>query len=430
MRKLGSARSLLENPPHTTPALVRTRAESFPPLVFRHGIAILPDRLLPDAVIVCRDGKIMALGAGGKVRIPRDAEIVDARGGYLSPGFVDIHVHGGDGADYMDGTAQAVRTANRAHARHGTTSIFPTTTTGSPAQLDAMLDACAVVRREWKAQDGARVLGVHFYGPYFAEDKVGCHPKSGRRDPAATEYRRYFERDIIKIATCAAELPGAETFFRAAARRGCLVTCGHSNASWEEMERAYRAGMRHVDHFWCAMSSVPAMRARFGTPMQASMAEFVLINREMSTEVIADGQHLAPELLRFAFVMKGPERLCLVTDANRALGLPPGEYFFGPAEEGAKFVSDGKVGRMPEGGLASSIMGMDTMVRTMARATRAALPEVIRMASLTPAERVGVARQVGSLAKGKLADVLVLDRKLAVKRVFIGGCEHAPQSRA
>ena len=399
--------------------------KSTPLLVFTHGTAILPDRLLPNATIVCRDGKITALGAAGKVRVPRGAAVVDARGGYLSPGFVDIHVHGGDGADYMDGTAEAVRTANRAHARHGTTSIFPTTTTGSPAQLDAMLDACAVVRCEWKPEDGARVAGVHFYGPYFAEDKVGCHPKSGRRDPAATEYRSYFKRGIIKIATCAAELPGAEAFFRAATRHGCLVTCGHSNASWTEMERAYRAGMRHVDHFWCAMSSVPSMRARFETPMQGSMAEFVLMNREMSTEVIADGEHLAPELLRFAFAMKGPARLCLVTDANRALGLPPGEYLFGPTEQGAKFVSDGRVGRMPEGGLASSIMGMDTMVRTMARATRAALPDVIRMASLTPAERAGVARQVGSLAKGKLADLLVLDRKLAVKRVFIGGCELA-----
>lgn len=403
--------------------------KSAPPLVFRHGTAILADRLVPDAVVLCRAGKIAAVGPAEQVRVPRDAIVVDARGGYLSPGFVDIHVHGGDGADYMDGTAEAVRTANRAHARHGTTSIFPTTTTGTPAQLDAMLDACGDVQRTWTAADGARVAGVHFYGPYFAEDKVGCHPKSGRRDPLAAEYRRYFQRGIIKVATCAAELPGAEGFFRMAARRGCLVTCGHSNASWTEMARAFRAGMRHVDHFWCAMSSVPAMRARFGPPMQASMAEFVLAQREMSTEVIADGEHLAPELLRFAYALKGADRLCLVTDANRALGLPPGEYLFGPEAQGAKFISDGKVGRMPEGGLASSIMGMDTMVRTMARATGAPLPDVIRMATLTPAERAGVAQGVGSLAKGKLADVLVLDRKLAVKRVFIGGVEH-PRLRA
>jgi len=121
--------------------------------------------------------------------------------------------------------------------------------------------------------------------------------------------------------------------------------------------------------------------------------------------------------------MKGPKRLCLVTDSNRALDMPPGEYRIGPAKDGACFISDGLVGRMPNGPLASSIMGLDTMVRNMARATQAPLPAVIRMATLTPAERAGVARKVGSLEKGKFADVLVLDKKLTVKRVFIGGQE-------
>jgi N-acetylglucosamine-6-phosphate deacetylase len=392
--------------------------------VFGHGTAILADRLLPDAVVVCSKGKIVAVGSSRKVRVPRGAEFVDARGGYISPGFVEMHVHGGDGADFMDGTADAVRTAIRAHTRHGTTSIFPTTTTGSPAQIDAMLKACATVQREWQPQAGARVMGVHFYGPYFAEDKLGAHAPAGRRNPVTAEYREYFSRGIIKIATCAAELPGAEAYYRAASKSGCLVTCGHSNSTWTEMDRAYRAGMRHVDHFWCAMSSVPSLIQRLGTPMQGSMAEFVLMQPEMSTEVIADGYHLAPELLRFAFVMKGPKRLCLVTDANRALDMPPAEYRIGPAKDGSMFFSDGLVGRMPGStALASSIVGMDTMVRTMARATKAPLPDVFRMATLTPAERAGVARKVGSLEKGKFADLLVLDRKLAVKRVFIGGEE-------
>jgi N-acetylglucosamine-6-phosphate deacetylase len=399
-------------------------------VVFRNGTAILPDRLLPNAAVICEAGRITAVGPASKARTPRDTEIVEARGGYLSPGFVEIHVHGGDGADFMDGTPEAVRTVNRAHARHGTTSIFPTTTTGSPAQLDAMLKACATVQREWTIADGARLMGVHFYGPYFAADKVGAHAPRGRRDPVVAEYRDYFSRGIVGIATCAAELPGAEPYYRAARKSGCLVTCGHSNASWTEMDRAYRAGMRHVDHFWCAMSSVASLRSRFGTPMQGSMEEFVLMHPEMSTEVIADGHHLAPELLRFAYVMKGPKRLCLVTDSNRALDMPTGDYRIGPATDGAPFYSDGLVGRMPgTGTLASSIMGMDHMVRTMARATKAPLPDVIRMATPTPAERAGVARKVGSLEKGKFADVLVLDKKLAVKRVFIGGTEFRRDER-
>jgi N-acetylglucosamine-6-phosphate deacetylase len=192
------------------------------------------------------------------------------------------------------------------------------------------------------------------------------------------------------------------------------------------MAAAFKAGMRHVDHFWCAMSNVASVRARLGVPMRGSMLEFVLGTADMSTEVIADGCHLAPELLDFAFRLKGPRKLCLVTDANRALDLPPGDYRFGATEDGSWFESDGRVGWAPgRTSLASSIMGMDHMVRQMKRDTSATLPEVVRMASLTPAELTGIAKQTGSLEAGKKADVLLLSRKLEVRRVFIGGVEMA-----
>ena len=251
------------------------------------GSVVLPDRILPDASVVCENGLIVSVGR----RIPRGIRAV--RGGYVTPGFIDLHVHGGDGADYMDGTVEAVRTCNRAHLRHGTTTIFPTTTTGSTAELERMLAACGEVRARWSVEDGARIAGVHYYGPYFAENKVGCHPVEGRRDPDPKEYERFFGRGLIRIATCAAELPGSEAFYRAARGHRCLVTCGHSNATWAEMATAYGAGVRHVDHFWCAMSSVASLRACYGTPMQASMEQFVLSRGEMSTEVIADGCHLS-----------------------------------------------------------------------------------------------------------------------------------------
>jgi N-acetylglucosamine-6-phosphate deacetylase len=391
------------------------------PTVFLNGALILPDRLLPDGVVVIDGDRIRAVGPRTHVRPPKGADEIDARGGFIAPGLVDIHVHGGRGADYMDGTADAVRVANRCHAAHGTTTIFPTTTTGTPAEIDAMLDACAEARRTWSVADGARIGGVHFYGPYFAPDKVGCHPVTGRRDPHPDEYRRALGRGLVRVATAAAELNGAEAFYREARRRRCLVTCGHSNASWTEMARAFRAGVRHVDHFWCAMSSVPGVRQRLGYPMQGSMAEFVLSYGEMSTEVLADGEHLAPELLEFAFRMKGPQRLCLVTDASRAVDMPPGQYRFGPQATGEWFTSNGKVGYQEGAGLASTVVGMDTMIRTMKSRTTATLPEVVRMASLTPAERVGYATEIGSLEKGKRADVLVLTRRLNVSTVYIGG---------
>jgi N-acetylglucosamine-6-phosphate deacetylase len=390
-------------------------------LVFTGGTVILPDRLCTKSTVYCRDGLIASVST--KKTVPRGVQVVDLGGGFLSPGYIDIHVHGGQGADFMDGSLAAVQTACMAHARHGTTTIFPTTTTGSPEQISAMLAACAAFQSQIRnGGQGPNLAGIHLYGPYFAEDKVGCHSATGCRDPHADEYSSYFQGDIVRIATCAAELTGAKEFYRAARRAGCLITCGHSNASWNEMQSAFKAGMRHVDHFWCAMSSVTSLRTRFGVPMQASMTEFVLMNDEMSTEVIADGCHLSAELLEFAYRLKGAKRLCLVTDCNRALDMPPGKYRFGNERDGSWLISDGQVGWSADGqSLASSIVGLDHMVRQMKRSTSATLPEIVRMASLTPAERTGIGDHVGSIEVGKRADLLVLSKQLKVKKVYVRG---------
>ncbi|HYP06735.1 MAG TPA: amidohydrolase family protein [Bryobacteraceae bacterium] len=385
-----------------------------------HGEAILPEVTVPNTYVLCSGGVIESIASSA----PSDVPVISSR--YIAPGFVDIHVHGGGGSDYMDGAADAVRTVNRTHARHGTTTIFPTTTTGSTSELQAMFDACTLVRDQWTVRDGAVIAGIHYYGPYFAEDKVGCHSITGRRNPDPFEYEHFFNTGLIRVATCAAELPGAEAFYGAAQARGCLLTCGHSNATWPEMQKAFESGMRHVDHFWSAMSSVSSLRARCGIPMQASMEQFVLAVPDMSTEVIADGRHLSDELLNFAYRMKGASRLLLVSDCSRALDMPPGPYTFGPAHQGNWFESDGTVGLLPNGGLASSVRSLDFMVRTMRRATNASLPELIRMATLTPAERVGCDSDIGSIAPGKRADVVTLDDDLHVERVFIAGEEYRP----
>lgn len=388
------------------------------PIIFHNITAILPDKLLTNARVVVREGRIAGVGASSK-RLPKDATLVDGRGGYLSPGFVDVHVHGGGGGDFMDGTADAARVACRTHYRHGTTTIFPTTTTGTPEEIHAMIAACRAVSHEIGGGGMPRIPGIHLYGPFFAADKVGAHPPAGRRDPTPGEFREYFKTGFIRIATCAAELPGAAAFYQAARRHRCFITCGHSNASWSEMDRAYRVGLQHVDHYWSAMSSVNSIRARLGTPMQGSMEQYVLTNPGMSTEVIADGQHLAPELLMFAYRMIGPRRLFLVTDSSRAVDMPPGRYKIGNCRTGNEVTHDGKVCRTLTG-LGSSSMGMDHMVRTMKTCTRAPLWEVIRMASLTPAERLGIDGEVGSLKAGKRADLVLLSKALRVTKVWLG----------
>jgi N-acetylglucosamine-6-phosphate deacetylase len=392
--------------------------------VFRNAQVILRDRILEKGTVVCEGDRIVEIVEPdrGEPRFDGELQVIDLDGRYLSPGFIDIHLHGGLGADFMDGTQEAMELACFAHLKHGVTTLFPTTTTASEDQILRTIDAA---RKAIESPTGQwplpRIEGIHLYGPYFASEKSGCHNKEACRAPSPSEFERFFQTGLIKIATCAAELEGAESFYRTARKWECLVTCGHSNSSWTEMERAFEAGMRHVDHFWCAMSSVQSVRARLGTPMQGSMLEFVLGTPEMSTEVIADGWHLSPELLRFAWRMKGVERLCLVSDCNRAMDMPPGRYLFGDAEDGGWILSDGKVGRGLDGGLASSVVALDSMVRHMHITVGIPLVDAVRMASLTPAERTGISHRTGEIAVGKRADFAVLTDHLEVRQVIVGG---------
>jgi len=384
--------------------------------VLINATLILPQQLLTQAWLQVQSGRIAAFGTM-PFRAASSQAIVDAAGKYVSPGFVDMHVHGGDGADFMDGDATSFAKVIAAHRRHGTTGIVPTNTVATHEQTLQYLRLCKQFRT------AGEILGAHLYGPFFNEDKVGCHPKAPARAPIKSEYDEYLRfAETILVATCAPELPGALEFFRDAAALGIRLNAGHSNASWSEMEAAFAEGLRHVDHFYCAMSSVPGMRERFGVPMQASMAEFVLGTEQMTTEVIADGCHLSPDLLRFVVRMLGADRTALVTDSNRALDMPPGEYLFGPQEGGVKIISDGNVGwTFDRSALASGIRGMDFMVRHMHQIVGLDLPATIRMASLTPARILGLENEIGSIAIGKRADLLLLDSGLNIAGVWRDG---------
>jgi N-acetylglucosamine-6-phosphate deacetylase len=385
---------------------------------------ILPDREIADAAIDVAGGRISALGPARELG-SWSGPAVDAGGLLVTPGFVDLHVHGGDNADFMDGTVAAFEAVIRAHARHGTTTIVPTSTVARHEQTIAFLENARALRRRGAQPELGlcRVAGAHLYGPYFNEEKVGCHPKEPARAPSPAEYEEYLAfADVLLTATCAPELPGAADFFRAAAAKGVRLNAGHSDATWTEMAAAYDVGLRHVDHLYCAMSSVSSLRERHGTPMQASMLEFVLATTDMTTEVIADGRHLAPDLLRFVAAVKGADRTALVTDCSRALDQAAGLYTFGPLDGGETFYSDGEVGLLPGSvNLASSVRGMDFMVRHMHQKVGLDLPTAVRMATLTPARIVGLQHEIGSLAVGKRADLLFLDAGLHVTNVFVDG---------
>ncbi len=388
--------------------------------LFLGGQIVLDQCVLEGGALEVQAGRITAVHE----RIPEpQSEVgrIDLEGGLLLPGFVDLHIHGGDGADFMDGSREAFRTVCQAHLRHGTTSLLPTSCVASHEAILTFLRHTRHAKAE--GTGGARVLGAHLYGPYFVEKARGCHPAGAIRPPIQPEYAQYLEfADCLTTATVAPELPAAEAFARACRAKGIVCTMGHSHCTWDQAEAAIGWGVAHVDHLFCAMSDRARLRQSQLYPMRGGLLEATLYFDELTTEVIADGKHLAPELLRLAYRFKGPERLALVTDASRALDMPDGEYRFGTPEDSTPFIKRDGVGLTPDGqALASSVVGLDHMLRVMLAATQAPLPEVVRMMSLTPARIAGRADDLGSLTAGKRADLVWLRPDLSVRQVWMDG---------
>lgn len=385
---------------------------------FHNGTIVLADRLLDGDVRTAGDRIVAVDPPGGPAQRASD---IDLDGGYLLPGFIDLHVHGGDGADFMDGTVDAFATVLRAHARHGTTRCTPTSIVAAPDDILRFLRTTRETRL--RPPSGARVLGAHLYGPYFAPAARGCHPAADLRPPTPDDFEPYlaFAADI-RTVTVAPELPGAEELVRACVARGLRCNAGHSHCTFEQMEAAVGWGVRHIDHLFCAMSDRAKLRLSQAFPMRGGVMEATLFFDELTTEVICDGVHLAPSLLRLAHKVKGPERLAIVSDAMRAMDMPDGEYVFGPMHSGERVRKIGDAGVTLDGkGLASGVTGMDHALRTFLKATGAPLFEAVRMASLTPARIAGVETEFGSIAVGKKADFVVMDRELNVRAVYADG---------
>ncbi|MGI8980292.1 MAG: N-acetylglucosamine-6-phosphate deacetylase [Pirellulaceae bacterium] len=391
------------------------------PTLFR-GTLLLPDRELSGGHVRVSKGRISEVGHSSSTT--NGEQVIDAADGYIAPGFVDLHVHGGDGADFMDGTDEAFTKAITSHARHGTTSMAITTTVARHDQIMTVLETTRRFRTNPNAP-GARVLGAHFYGPYFRYEARGAHPGGAIRAPVKEEYDQYLQyADSLVTCTVAPELLGAKDFVEACVAKGVRTNVGHSWATFDQMAAAVKWGVRHVDHLFCAMSDKTRLRQFQMYPMQGGVLEATLFFDELTTEVIADGKHLSPDLLQLAYKIKGSDRLALVTDCSRALDMPDGEYMIGPLDGGEPIIKRDGVGMMPGGkALGSSVEGMDHMIRTFHQLTSRPLWEVIKMASLTPARIAGWDPEIGSLAPGKRADIVVLSRDWQVQRVFKDGVE-------
>jgi N-acetylglucosamine-6-phosphate deacetylase len=383
-------------------------------MTFTNARLILPDRITEPTSLKVEDGRIQSIGTLAD-------EAIDLGGKFLAPGFVDIHVHGGAGADFMDLTPEAFRTVCQCHARHGTTTLTPTSTVATHAQYKRFLELCQQLRHT--DTGGARIVGGHLYGPYFHPPAKGCHPSADflTPQPEQDDELLAFAGTGLVTLTVAPETPGTERLVKAARAKGVLVTAGHTFATFDQMEAAIDWGVKHVDHLFCAMSDRARLRLTQSFPMRAGVMEATLVHDELTTEVIADGWHLSRELLLTAYRIKGADRLALVSDSMRAVDEPDGEYWFGSSENGERIRRRGDVGVTLDGtGLASGVMALDHGVRTFHKLTGAPLHEVIRMATLTPARILGLQDQCGQLTVGLRADVVVLSESLHVEQVYVG----------
>ena len=378
-----------------------------------NGRIIAGDSIV-EGVLVLKDGVIQGIN---KRKSP-GAEVIDAEGRYVSPGFIDIHTHGAGGADFMDGTVEAYQTATRMHAVHGTTLLFPTTLTSSN---EVLFDSFETYRKALSCcRDGAAMGGLHLEGPYFAPEQAGAQDPAYLRCPTPEDYNTILAKggDILKRWSFAPELDGAPAFAAALKERGILASIGHTNATFEECEAAYLSGAEHLTHFFSCMSTVTRRNAY----RYAGVVEYGYYQDGMSIEIIADGIHVPRSLLRLVLKIKGVDRIALVTDSMRAAGMPEGKSILGSLSEGQEVIVEDGVAKMPDRSrFAGSVATTDRLVRTMVQIAGCSVVDAVKMMTRNPARFMGLEDRKGTIAPGKDADIVIFDDDIRVSHVLVGG---------
>lgn len=384
-------------------------------LKIKNGTVITGGKCFSGNVVIA-DGIIRYVGPDDQ-DVPADAEVIDARGCYVSPGFIDMHTHGAGGADFMDGTVEAYLTAARMHAVHGTTLLYPTTLTSTNELLFASFDTYRQAVE--KNTDGARFGGMHLEGPYFNPAFAGAQDPRYLRTPRPEEYLEILDRcpDLARWSF-APELEGSEEFAAELKKRGIVASIGHTNATFQDCDASFRSGARLMTHFYSCMSTVTRRNAyRF-----AGVVEYGYIQDGMDIEIIADGIHVPKDLLHLLLKIKGVERISLVTDSMRAAGMPEGPSVLGGLSDGQDvIVEDGVAKLMDRSAFAGSVATADRLVRTMVNVAGCSIGDAVRMITENPARVMGISDRKGSLKVGMDGDVVIFDKDINVRNTIIGG---------
>jgi N-acetylglucosamine-6-phosphate deacetylase len=385
-------------------------------LAFTATKLMTPTATVEHPLVLVAEGKIVEITVQQARPVPAGTQTLDLGDSVIAPGYIDLHIHGSAGFDVMDDSADALPAVERLLARHGVTGYYPTTVT---APLDTTLRALgrladAIELRthaDKTAERRACPLGIHLEGPFISHTRKGVHPAAHLLPPRVETFERFWQatRGHVRMMTIAPELEGAAEVIVEAARRGVCVSLGHSDADFDAAERGVAAGARHATHTFNAMRPLDHR--------DPGILGAVLTDSRLSADIIADGVHLDPAIVKLFAHAKGLEQTVLITDATAATGMPDGRYHLGSLEVEVK---DGRC--MADGRLAGSVLTMDRAVRNLSRFAGWSLSHAVAAASRNPARIAGFANK-GFLAAGADADFVVLNSAGEVLRTFVGGLQ-------
>lgn len=388
---------------------------------FYGGKILLKEGLCADKAVITADGIIQDIVAADAVDRYANAERIDLNGNFLLPGFIDIHVHGGGGADFMDGSVSAMLLAAETHLRHGTTTIFPTTMS---AGFDKIEKTVLNYRQLSACEEASDILGgLHLEGP-FINPKMGGAQRRDLIYPPTEEMIKAIRRnsDAIARISCAPEIANVLEMAEKLAPFGIQFSLGHTAATYEQAELAVRAGFTSVTHLYSATSGFQKIDQK--VHIGVTQAGYGI--DELYVELIADGCHVPKELLRLVYRLKGADKICLVTDAMRAAGTNVTESFLGEICTENRVIIDDGVAKLPDkSSFAGSIATMDKAFRFAVCDVGLPIEDVSKMMSLNQAKLMKIDRKKGSIEKGKDADFVVLDDGFNVARVYVRAVKKA-----
>lgn len=382
-------------------------------LLMVHGKAVLENEVAESIYIYMEHGKIKEIGPiealPSHLKDVEKIEISEKQ--HVVPGFIDVHIHGAAGADTMDATIEALETMAKALPAEGTTSFLATTITQKHENIENALRNAASYLKGHNDSGKSDILGVHLEGPFINAKRAGAQPKEYIIDPDIELFKHWQElaEGSIKLVTVAPELENGTNFVAYLHENDVIASIGHSDAIYEEMEKAVEAGAKQVTHLFNGMRGIHHR--------EPGVAGSALLFKELMVELIADGIHIRPEVMKLVINAKGTEGMILITDAMRAKCLKNGVYDLGGQDVS---VSEGKA-LLADGTLAGSILKMNDSIKNILEAADISLSEAVQMASVNPAKQLKVYDTKGSISPGKDADITILSNEYQVEMTFCRG---------